>query len=562
MTCYPFLLCLQQYARPVSWINALVLVTFLFLSAAPLSAQLVWNSLTYDTTPPIANPYKGFMDYSAGELPGSEEFPHSLEFFYIGMDEFYDSTPMSLATEAADFTALELELEDIASRGRQAVFRIFIDFPAAAPQTGCPVYPDQASREAAAMAWSEFALPDFLIASTAITDYCDGPNDVFGFSPDYTSNALLDEIELLMAAIDARYDSFPGSGSGNDPRIAYLEVGFLGHWGEWHTFLHPSDPLACGVGEFSVHDAMDRVLNVFDATEGAFTKTRVVVSADLLQCQLRFDDPDADTDGVAFFRSIGVHDDDFANSTVCDTSHGYAARSAALGLDDDWRSLPIGGEVQPSIQDTIHADDDALDCEPADTDGFDTGELDAAVSAVHASWLLDFNLFEMPGPSTPPMQIVNAEDTSRAMGYQLYVSQVALPAMQAACEPMDLVLRVENRGVAPLAYDMPVDLVVLDGAVEVASYIVDDDIDLSFVDDAVPVDFAISVEEFGAFSGSLDLALRVPNPMAGGMPLRFANDAQAGDLLMLGAINVTSSGEIFCSGFELGSTAAWSSTTP
>ncbi len=560
MNCFPLMLRLRQ--RPFSLMAVCSAALALALwCAAPAAAQLVWQNLAYDTTPPIVNPYKGFMDYSAGEDPGSEEFPHSLEFFYIGMDEFYDSTPQSLAIEAADFTALELELSDIASRGRQAVFRIFIDFPEAVPQSGCPMYPDQLAREAAAAVWANFALPEFLISTTSITDYCNVPEDTFGFSPDYTSSALLTEIELLMAAIDAEYDSFPGSGSSNDPRIAYIEVGFLGHWGEWHTFLHPSDPLACGVGQFSVHDAMDRVLNVFDATEGSFTKTRVVVSADVLQCQLHFDGNGANTDGVSFLRSIGIHDDDFAASTVCDPTDGYAARSAFHSLDNDWRSLSIGGEVQPSIQEAIHADDDALYCAPADPDDFDTGELDTAVDTVHASWLLDYSLFEVPGPSTPAMQIVNAQETSRNMGFQLYMSEVALPETLEACEPLGLILRIENRGVAPLAYDMPVDLVVLDGATEVASYSIDDAVDLRFVDDATPVDFAAEVVHHGLQPGNYDLALRVPNPMVGGLPLLFANVAQIGDLLMLGSIDVTAL-SIFCDDFELGDTSAWTFSAP
>ena len=108
-----------------------LLVVLLTLAVSqPLSAQLVWTSLTYDDSAQTLNPYKGFMDYvpDPGDPPRTPE--HSLEFFYIGMDEFYDDlNPQPVAMGGVDFGSLNAELESVRSRGRQAAFRIFIDFP-------------------------------------------------------------------------------------------------------------------------------------------------------------------------------------------------------------------------------------------------------------------------------------------------------------------------------------------------------------------------------------------------------------------------------------------------
>lgn len=531
-------------SRPRSLRRACALLA-LALLAGGVHAQLVTYPLNYSSSPPVLNPFKGFMDYSPGELPGSANFPHSLEFFYIGMDEFYENPAVSLEF---DFSALEVELEDIKSRGRQAVFRVFIDYPEPVAGGGCPSYPTMAASKAAAAASASFTMPAFLFPPlVSLTNYCDGSD--FGWSPDYTDSDLLDEIVALIGALNTNYD--------NDARIAAIEVGFMGHWGEWHTYLQsqdliaPSDPLACGVAQTAAHAAMNQVLNAF----GGFASTRTVVSADVLQCALDFTGTSAGVD-LAFY-SIGIHDDDFANATACE-SFGYAARSESLGFDQDWQSLAIGGEVQPALQDNIHADDDGSPTNPCETPitQRDSGELDEAVSRVHSSWLLDYNLFHDPSPSSPLMQVVNAEASARTMGYQLYVSRVDLPPTVAVGSPLNLAVRIENLGVAPLSYDLPVELVVLAGAVEVASLTLED-VFLMDVIDATPIDFVVSIANHGLPPGAYDLALRVPNPMSGGLALRFANQNQVGDLLLLPPVLEVLANSIFDDGFESGSTSAW-----
>ena len=77
-------------------------------------------SLKYAPSP-VDNPLKGLVPYQADVR---DKFPHSLEFNYLpysalvkGYDEF-------------DWTPLEKLLDDIASRGHQAVFRIYLEYPA------------------------------------------------------------------------------------------------------------------------------------------------------------------------------------------------------------------------------------------------------------------------------------------------------------------------------------------------------------------------------------------------------------------------------------------------
>ncbi|WP_025698985.1 beta-galactosidase, partial [Paenibacillus forsythiae] len=48
-----------------------------------------------------------------------------------------------------------------------------------------------------------------------------------GFSPDYSSPVLIASHRKLIEALALRY--------GNDPAVAFIQLGSIGHWGEWHT---------------------------------------------------------------------------------------------------------------------------------------------------------------------------------------------------------------------------------------------------------------------------------------------------------------------------------------
>ena len=72
-----------------------------------------WQNLEYDSSrAAVDNPLKGFMPYV-----GAYEFPHSLEYFYIGMAEIVAGPAQYDWDEK-----LEPTLNSVASRGHQAVF--------------------------------------------------------------------------------------------------------------------------------------------------------------------------------------------------------------------------------------------------------------------------------------------------------------------------------------------------------------------------------------------------------------------------------------------------------
>ena len=74
-------------------------------------------TLTYKAAP-ADNPLKGFMPYQ-----GSYKFPHSMEWLYLPLKD------LQTDYNRFDWRKLDSQLDVIASRGHQAVFRIYLDYP-------------------------------------------------------------------------------------------------------------------------------------------------------------------------------------------------------------------------------------------------------------------------------------------------------------------------------------------------------------------------------------------------------------------------------------------------
>ena len=273
---------------------------------------------------PTNNPLKGFMPYSGAYTT----FPHSLEWNYLPLRSLL-SGPTNF-----NWAGLDALLSDIASRGHQTVFRIYLDYPTL--PSGIPQY--------------------LLDAGLVTHSYLDYGNNGISVSPDY-GNPLLDEaLTNFIAALGARYDG--------DPRIGFITLGLLGFWGEWHTYPHDS--------WFASTTLQDEVMSAYEA---AFTKTRLLV---------RYP---SGTNPTA--RRLGYHDDSFAYQTIDPPAWMFLGLLKAAGDTNKWRTQPIGGEVRPEVQRCMW-DASQTNCVPAGQ------EFSACVDFTHASWMLNQSLFS-PG---------------------------------------------------------------------------------------------------------------------------------------------------------------------
>lgn len=297
------------------------------------------------------------------------------------------------------------------------------------------------------------------------------------FTPDYRSPVMRKALRDFIIALGKKYDG--------DARIGFLTAGLLGSWGEWHTY--PRDDL------WAPKEVQREVM---EAYAKAFTKTKILLRYPAGPKTFWHEDNHE--------RPFGYHDDSFCWATLDtgkEADHWYFEPSLrAAGATEKWQRFPIGGEIRPELWKTSFTE------QPHPRD---QGFLEC-VERLHVTWLMDTGLFDPRFPMEAARRQRALRDVRR-MGYELYVSRVEWAEGT-------LTMTVENRGVAPFYYDWPVELFVGDSPKAVPAKI-----KLSGVLPGKPVKWRFKVEQAERY------LLRVPNPMTGGSPLKFANKEQGAE---------------------------------
>ena len=331
--------------------------------------------LVYDRSVTAGNPLKGFAHSYLWGQPVTD-FPHSLEFLYLPLSALMDG-PDSFTFDAG----LEPLLAAAEERGHQVIVRPYIDYPT-----------------------KESGLPAFLEGQVTMQTYTEFGG---GESPDYTDPDLRAAMASFIAAFGAEYDG--------DPRIAFVQLGLVGFWGEWHTWPHTE--------WFPSVEIQNEVLNAYAS---AFPTTHL---------QVRI--PTGDSPSLR----MGFHDDSFAYSTIGDTAWFFHPQLVAAGADQRWTEVPIGGELRPELQTTVFQPDyvqgdfaqDFLDC----------------VEQTHASYMLNYGAFGQIYETADEREA--AEQGALAMGYEFSLREVRVEDGLAT-------VSVENTGVAPYYYPLELEL--------------------------------------------------------------------------------------------------------
>ncbi len=440
----------------------LLFVVALGATHATEPAEPVRVELAYAPSPPD-NPLMGLVPY-AGEH--RERFPHSMEFGYLPL------SALVTGPEQFDWTALEKLLNNVAERGHQTVFRIFLEYPG-----------------------KEVGIPQFLIdQGLRIHRYRVGNDSVI--TPDYKNEKLRATLQSFIAALGKRYDG--------DPRIGYITAGLLGHWGEWHT--HPRPEL------FADKTVQEEVMAAY---ETAFKQTPIL---------LRYPAGHDDAKFVANAgRQFGYHDDSFGWGTL-DTgrkqdSWFFVPLLRRAGAEEQWKQQPIGGEIRPEAWGHIF-DAPPTDL-PADTK---LQSFRDCVYQTHASWLMDSGMFKK---SQPDGRRARAIELVRQLGYSLHVPWVAVDG--PANGRIELQIAVVNRGVAPFYRDWPAELGLLSGDGKLVQMTPAKGRIHDLLPDTKAQVWRESLDVARLSAGKHVLGLRVANPLPKGHPIRFANESQDAD---------------------------------
>ncbi len=230
---------------------------------------------------------------------------------------------------------------------------------------------------------------------------------------DYSSSEFKDRLIRLIGRLGECWDS--------DSRVAFVQMGIIGKWGEHHS---PE-----------VSAEMQRLLG--DAFTQAFTRKPVMVRHPWDFKDYRF----------------GIYWDSFAHADQM-ANHGAAIEA----ISPRWKIAPIGGEVaynwgNVAIQPGKNPDDSLSDL------GHRTHLINTIrrLHANHLGWIANYS------PNLPPVH-AGAEAVQHAFGYRFVLNEVKFPARIDRSRPFQVDFSVRNLGSTPIYQNWPVEVSLLNTA--------------------------------------------------------------------------------------------------
>ena len=296
-----------------------------------------------------------------------------------------------------------------------------------------------------------------------------------GWCPDYEDRVLMEAHRRVIAALGVRYDS--------DPFVSFVELGSVGHWGEWHVHEKAGTMPGSEARRQYIRDYVD-----------AFPKT-------LLMMRRPFD--------AAAELGLGLFND--ASGDIRETLQwldwienggDYEGETGGLSaMHEAWKTAPIGGELTTAVDpETLLREDDGL--------------LEKLFRLSHTSWI-------GPNSFTQVEDDALQEALDRLManvGSRLWVSESRVSDQR-------FVLTLENDGVAPFYYAWPVRLRTADSIGNVKIF--DVDVDLRSVLPGEQLTVAVPLNGMEDWT---TIEIGVIDPMTGRSALHLAMDVpvQAG----------------------------------
>lgn len=392
---------------------------------------------------PLDNPLKGWCPYPS---TGAIHQPYSMVFQYISWRE--------LEPTEGDFRFAEWEKswDSKAAKDKHIVFRVYVDYPK-----------------------KPSGLPDWLrkagVKESAYKEYEGGK------SPDYDDPRMIAGMERLIAALGKRYNEHP--------RIAFIQLGLLGFWGEWHTYPCPK-----------LYASPETERRIIDAYRKAFPDKSLMV---------RY------ARGYAGQQEwIGYHDDMFPEDTDNGKDWSFLAGLRKAQRTANWKVAVVGGEMVPGQADRWLGQD------------FDT-----------TLTMLERSRFTWVGPYCPALARTKdeqfrrrSEQLVRKLGYEFQITDVTHPATVKAKQALRLSLNGKNHGVAPFYYPWSVEWALWEpsGKVVAVKKTAWD------IRKWLPGEFAERTElAFDVPPGKYRLGLGIRDPWRNGPAIRFANDSPVTD---------------------------------
>lgn len=404
---------------------------------------------------PLDNPLKGYCLYTnAGKI----HRPYSMVFQYVSWKEL-EPTEGNYAFETWE----KKKWCHPRAKGKHVVLRVYADYPK-----------------------KPSGLPDWLRTKGVRGKKYRAHGG--GMSPDYDHPQMVVAMERLIAAFGKRYNTHP--------RVAFIQLGVLGFWGEWHTYPHEE--------WFASRATQHRIIRAYLR---AFPDKQLMA---------RY------ADGVlADYKAIGFHDDMFPDDTDNGKEWSFLARMRRSGHVDTWKRKVVGGEMVPNAAKKWL--------------GKQWGFTKEMMERSHFSWV---------GPYGPALEsktskafVERSDQLVREMGYQFRFEEVRYSQTVLTGALCKVAIQGVNEGVAPFYYPWSVKLAWLDEEGSVLSSVkLEEDIR-----NWLPGQFAFEANLTAPVKpGSYRIGFGIEDPWQGKPAVRLANRLpMAGDWTILGKVRVS-----------------------
>ena len=352
-----------------------------------------WNQTVFfdKSDEVIVNPLTGYA-------PNAEytEVAEKYSLVYV------DVTWRELEPEEGIFTFDEIDGENQLVRwraeGKRVVFRFVLDKPG-----------DTAHMD----------IPDWLYEKTDGAGYAYNNSYGKGFSPDYSNSYI---IEKHADAIKALGDYY-----GGDDFFAYIELGSLGHWGEWHVNY------GSGIPRLPNEEIRDRYIKPYIS---AFPNSRILMRRSFTPVREY---------------SFGVYNDMTGDEKATLEWLGWlekggtftqtGEKNALVAVHNIWNTAPVGGEFTSSVS----------------MDWLLRYHLDETLELVKKSHMTFI------GPKMPSKDIYaeGAGEVLKNIGYRFRISKAKFRASFDG-KRLKVTLDWTNDGAAPIYWDWEAYLYILD----------------------------------------------------------------------------------------------------
>jgi hypothetical protein len=360
-------------------------------STEPVNGDFVLEEID-DVLP---NPFKGFVPWIGTQNP---VYDTKLQYKTF---EWRDIEPQKSIFNWAYF---EQGWGNISQTGKRVGFRISACTPGSS---------------------NAYDIPDWLVnEGVKLREYTiDGQH---GLAPDWDDPLFLQAHQDLIDALGTRYDQ--------DDRVAWIDIGSYGFWGEWHVYLNDSLAATQASKQSILED-------YFDAFQD---KPKV----------------------IAF-------DDDFATKYV--TDHGGGIRNDCLGTTEanNWYLQSLN-RIDPNLNDNVWRN--------AIIAGEFCGGEWGALQGTTERFELNFQFIQQThwsfiGPAGGAITPQNDEhkkhldELHKKLGYRFVLKKVDNSGTVNRGENLNIHIELENKGVAPFYFQWPlvVYLINLSGSVALQS---------------------------------------------------------------------------------------------